>query len=180
MNFNEYQELSKRTANPHANEIYNYAMGLAGESGELIDIFKKAMFHGHALKQLQILKEAGDVLWYTTQLMRILEIKIDNVFEKVDKQYAGLNIKEQYEKKHVLICCLNLSDTVGMINGHVDAERFTKQQLEGLFANIFRNLYFLGAVIDLTLEEIAEANIKKLKDRYPDGFSQEASINRED
>lgn len=31
----------------------------------------------------------------------------------------------------------------------------------------------------ITLEEVVEHNIAKLKARYPDGFSEEASINRE-
>ncbi len=36
----------------------------------------------------------------------------------------------------------------------------------------------LASCADLTLSEVAEANIAKLKARYPDGFSNEASINR--
>ena len=31
---------------------------------------------------------------------------------------------------------------------------------------------------NLTLEEVMDYNIKKLKERYPDGFSSERSINR--
>lgn len=43
-------------------------------------------------------------------------------------------------------------------------------------------LWFIAELADvhgLTLEEIAEANIDKLKMRYPDGFSEDASVNRE-
>jgi len=35
-----------------------------------------------------------------------------------------------------------------------------------------------ASILDLELEEIATANIVKLKDRYPEGFSAERSINR--
>lgn len=38
----------------------------------------------------------------------------------------------------------------------------------------------LATFLDLTLEEIAYENIEKLKKRYPDGFSEEASRNREE
>jgi hypothetical protein len=31
---------------------------------------------------------------------------------------------------------------------------------------------------DLTLNEIAEMNVEKLRERYPEGFSEERSINR--
>ncbi|MGN0449077.1 MAG: nucleoside triphosphate pyrophosphohydrolase family protein, partial [Ruminococcus sp.] len=116
MNFNEYQELSKRTMpEPEIKgvilRIYdkqakaNYAMGLSGESGEVTDLIKKELFHGHSEDPFGIQKELGDVLHY----------------------------------------------------------------LSGL-----------ATMYGLTLEEVAMANIEKLKKRYPDGFSQEASINRED
>lgn len=36
----------------------------------------------------------------------------------------------------------------------------------------------LATTVGLTLEEIAEGNIEKLKKRYPEGFSEERSINR--
>jgi NTP pyrophosphatase (non-canonical NTP hydrolase) len=34
------------------------------------------------------------------------------------------------------------------------------------------------SVLQLDMEEVAEANVKKLKKRYPDGFSKERSVNR--
>ena len=71
MNFNEYQELSKRTAAKHDNELINYGLGIAGESGEVADQIKKAMFHGHNIGKEEIKKELGDVLWYTSQIARI-------------------------------------------------------------------------------------------------------------
>lgn len=36
----------------------------------------------------------------------------------------------------------------------------------------------LARLTQLTLEEVAEANIIKLKKRYPNGFSEERSVNR--
>lgn len=107
MNFNEYQALASRTANDDGDlyEIANYGLGITGEAGEVADLIKKAVFHGHDIPVKDLKKELGDVLWYVSQLARV--------------------------------------------NG-------------------------------LSLENIAIANIEKLKKRYPDGFSQEASINRED
>jgi NTP pyrophosphatase (non-canonical NTP hydrolase) len=43
-------------------------------------------------------------------------------------------------------------------------------------------LWFLAELADvhgLTLDEIAEANIDKLRRRYPEGFSEEDSLHRE-
>lgn len=105
MNLNDYQSLASRTAASHGNELVNYGLGIAGESGEVADLIKKAMFHGHTIDIGEVKKELGDVLWYLANIARI----------------AGLR-----------------------------------------------------------LDEVAEANISKLQRRYPEGFSTEASINREE
>lgn len=103
MDFNQYQEAATRTANPHDNALANYGLGIAGEAGEVADLIKKYVFHGHDIDREDIKKELGDVLWYLS----------------------------------------NIAET----------------------ANI-------------SLEEIAIANIEKLKRRYPEGFNKEASVNR--
>ena len=36
----------------------------------------------------------------------------------------------------------------------------------------------LSSMFGIDMEEVAEANIEKLRKRYPDGFSKERSINR--
>ena len=79
------------------------AMGLTGESGELVDYLKKWVGHGHPLDTDNVEKELGDVLWYIAELCNAL----------------GLDMGKSAQK-----------------------------------------------------------NVEKLKARYPDGFSQAASINR--
>ncbi|GHO85363.1 MazG nucleotide pyrophosphohydrolase domain-containing protein [Dictyobacter formicarum] len=39
-------------------------LGLTGESGEIADSVKKALFQGHDIDAVHIAKELGDVLWY--------------------------------------------------------------------------------------------------------------------
>jgi NTP pyrophosphatase (non-canonical NTP hydrolase) len=113
MDFNTYQELSKRTMPKMVegkHEFYydekafvNYTFGLAGETGEFVDLMKKEMFHGHPEDSDKKKKELGDILHYI----------------------AGL-------------CTMN----------------------------------------GWRMEEIATMNVVKIQERYPDGFSQERSINR--
>lgn len=112
MKMNEYQELSKRTLPPsdlsktkRALNLSNYGMGLAGESGEVVDILKKHLHHNHSLDRGELKNELGDTLHY----------------------------------------------------------------LSGI-----------ASMVGLTLEEIATANIEKLKKRYPNGFNSIDSINREE
>jgi NTP pyrophosphatase (non-canonical NTP hydrolase) len=108
MDFTQYQLESKRTIpqNKWVNTIVsNFCMGLAGETGEVVDYLKKVYHHDHELDKDVIVKEMGDVLWYLSGLATIL----------------GIN-----------------------------------------------------------LEDIAVENIEKLKKRYPEGFSTERSVNRDD
>ena len=107
MDFMEYQMACKRTVN---NDLglretrINFAMGLA-EAGELQDVVKKHLFHGHCYEtsRQKVLDEAGDLLWYLA----------------------------------------NLCDSY-----------------------------------DIGLQAVASYNVEKLKKRYPEGFSEEASRNR--
>ena len=52
MDIREYQEKAERTINYGLNfneQVSNLCMGLAGETGEVIDIIKKCFYHGHKL-----------------------------------------------------------------------------------------------------------------------------------
>ena len=109
MTFDEYQEAARQTSGTsNTDTIYEgvscAVLGLAGESGEVVDLIKKWAFHGHSLPTHKMREELGDVLWYLSD-----------------------------------ICSL----------------------------------------LGYSLEAIARQNIAKLQRRYPDGFSSERSINRD-
>lgn len=66
MSPNEYQKEALRTAgtNNLGDLMLNGVMGLAGESGECVDMMKKHLFQGHELDKAHLAKELGDVAWY--------------------------------------------------------------------------------------------------------------------
>lgn len=99
---NSYQAMSARTS---GTGLEISIMGLCGEAGEVADLYKKWIGHGHPPDREKLVKELGDVLWY-------------------------------------------LSD--------------------------------LASKAGISLQEVANKNVKKLMRRYPEGFSTERSINRED
>ncbi len=120
----EYQELAMRTNDRchigrlqgaineswnsnefNAGDLVCAIFGLTGEGGEVADIVKKQIFHGHMFDVDEIKKELGDVMWY------------------------------------VAMCC---------------------------------------NVLNISLDDVMQGNIDKLRKRYPDGFSEQASINREE
>ena len=92
MKFSEYQIHSARTMPKLLEQkdlLTNMSMGLAGESGELIDHLKKACFHGHEINQTYVSKELGDILWYIAGLATALNIDLDeSAQENIDKLKA--------------------------------------------------------------------------------------------
>jgi NTP pyrophosphatase (non-canonical NTP hydrolase) len=83
MKLNEYQELSKRTM-PNEGlrmDLSNYAMGLFGEGGEVVDLLKKVVHHGHPMTSenyTKLKEELGDVMHYVSGLCTLLKIDLDD------------------------------------------------------------------------------------------------------
>lgn len=103
MTLDEYQAEQNRTGN--GSSLIVFVLGLGGEAGEVIDLIKKYIGHGHPLDRERLLRELGDVLWYVSAI-------------------AG--------------------------------------------------------ALGFTLEEVARANVAKLRARYPDGFDPARSQNRDE
>lgn len=115
MKFNEYQELAERTANRGPEDtaekrFTNFAFGLAGETGEVIDCLKKHLFHGHPLDREKLKIELGDVMWYiattaTTAGIFLDDIAVGNI-EKLRSRYPegfskenSINRKEERKEE---------------------------------------------------------------------------------
>ena len=92
MELNEYQRLASRTAK-HGSRVENWALGLCGEAGEVADLIKKMIFHGHSYDTSKIRDELGDVLWYVSVLAREFDISLDEVakynLSKLESRYPG-------------------------------------------------------------------------------------------
>ena len=71
--------------------ILNGLMGLNGEAGECIDIFKKHLFQGHELDEEHLAEELGDVAWYLAVTADALGYSLQEIFkmniEKLRKRY---------------------------------------------------------------------------------------------
>ena len=103
MNFNEYQELAMRTANSECKNIANFGLGLTGESGEVVEIIKKHLFHGHELDKEKIVKEMGDCAWYLALGCEVLGVKFEDVInsniDKLKKRYPdGFNFDKSINR----------------------------------------------------------------------------------
>lgn len=66
-------------------------LGLAGETGEVVDVYKKYLRDGK-LDQEHMLEELGDVLWYLFNIFTLLNISLEEVMDynvkKLNKRYG--------------------------------------------------------------------------------------------
>lgn len=81
----------------------NMCMGLAGETGETVDIFKKHIYQGKDLDINDVIEEIGDILWYIANLCNVNKITMkecmESNVEKLRKRYPnGFSIKDALER----------------------------------------------------------------------------------
>ena len=107
MQINEYQNLAMMTLNKDLTKkeaLVNSVMGLNGEAGEVIDLVKKHLFHGHVLNKEELIKELGDVAWYLAEAAYALDIDLETILklniEKLKKRYPeGFSTKNSINRK---------------------------------------------------------------------------------
>lgn len=91
MDFNEYQEKANRTLLGNEQVLTNCALGLAGESGQVVNLVKNYTFRGSELDKDELTKEMGDVLWYLSQVAEWADIPFDDIakrnIQSLEKRY---------------------------------------------------------------------------------------------
>lgn len=105
MDFDEYEKLASRTAifneSQQLYRLYDLGLGVAGETGELVEKLKKAIRDdgGEITDERReaLKKEIGDVLWYLSQLSRALGFSFSDIaqanIDKLWKRYEEGRIK---------------------------------------------------------------------------------------
>lgn len=106
MTGNEYQKLAMRTNDGNSLKrltsammeceekcdlpgILNGCLGLSGEVGELLDMFKKWIYHRKPLDEEHAKRELGDVMWYVAMICHSFGWDLDEILQmNVDKLKA--------------------------------------------------------------------------------------------
>ena len=101
--FQEEALRSMRSDLPYEAICSNMCMGLAGETGETVDIFKKHIYQGKDLDINDVIEEVGDILWYIANLCNVNKITMkecmESNVEKLRKRYPnGFSIKDALER----------------------------------------------------------------------------------
>ena len=118
----EYQKLAMRTRDDDASSrlmqailygadqhtdtshIIEACMGLSGEVGEMVDMFKKNVFHQKPLDDAHAVRELGDILWYIALICDAkgwdLEMVMELNIEKLRQRYPdGFGVERANNRK---------------------------------------------------------------------------------
>lgn len=106
MQLREYQEKSKRTMNMDLEKreaLSNMIFGITGETGEVVDLFKKHLFQGHDLDIQHLKEELGDVMFYMVNLCNLIGVQMEDVIEgnynKLLKRYPeGFDVEKSINR----------------------------------------------------------------------------------
>lgn len=119
MRFDEYQRLAMRTNDGYCmmrlknaldtpfvdlGETINASLGLSGEVGELNDLLKKVIFHGHPIETDHVKKEIGDIMWYTALMCESFGFDMGEIAQmNIDKLKArypqGFSVEKSLHRK---------------------------------------------------------------------------------
>jgi NTP pyrophosphatase (non-canonical NTP hydrolase) len=84
--------------------LLNVALGLVGEAGELVEMIKKTVYHGHVYELAEWEEEIGDGLFYYAFLCTVLGIDlaavmVGNVAKLTDRYPNGFSQKDSVNRK---------------------------------------------------------------------------------
>ena len=85
MTLEEYQKFASQGILPATLErepVIGFALGLAGEAGEVADDIKKKYFHGRNVDPEHTIEELGDVMWYVANLATQYNISLNEILER--------------------------------------------------------------------------------------------------
>lgn len=113
----EYQEVTLRTWNNKTDfggRVSNAALGLTGEAGEVADIVKKAIYHGHGFDPShcpgeeegnvhKLALELGDIMYYVAIMANEIGYTLQDIAEmnitKLAKRYPDGFSREDSQKR---------------------------------------------------------------------------------
>ena len=148
--------------------LLHAAMGLCTETAELYELESEQ----HELEEL------GDICWYVALGLDALGVSWEAV-EIMDFDIFMAEVRGETADESVMIYATDLLD---MMKKNVFYGRpvNTEKALGDLV--LIKNCLHWGLVAggsDLTLDQVVDANVKKLMARFPDKFSEDAANNRD-
>lgn len=172
MDLHAFQEASKRTQCIPDPKLARrvVALGLISEPGEIADLVKKHLGQGHPLDRGKLIEEAGDCLFYLAWAATLDSVALE--------EWSSMTSMRKEASRSEMLAYLRgfaLDDSAKNL-----ARTLADWGKYGVVADALLYLARLAAEVDATLDEVADANVEKLRRRFPEGWSPEADMARVD
>jgi hypothetical protein len=186
-NYLEYADLAYRTAKPldFEKEVFHYTLGLGDEAGELQDAEDPVNFQ----------EELGDLNWFYACFLKIIIEDRDGFLYGLDFSMAqfitSINILHEKRIRDEEFKNISLVNSVFTLQGIVKSQFIYGKDRR---LDLLKALLQVGVGINRAMSDFAnhnriplpdlyrkvwQANIEKLKTRYPDKYTDEKAINRD-
>ena len=102
------------------------------------------------------------------------------------QKLAMTTLNPELDKKDVLIngvmgLCGESGEVIDIVKKHLaQGHELDKEKIIKELGDVAWYMAEIATVLDVELEDVLAQNIEKLKKRYPEGFSTEKSLNREE
>lgn len=146
-------------------------VGLCTECGELVDCASK----GPDMDVLNFKEELGDLMWYLSLCVDSLGIRWAKIIVLATQCLPEQKAWGGYVDTIIILSSklLDIAKCKIYYNRNVSQDT-VEMLLGGLLSNVSRIVVDLGSSMD----EILDINAKKLRARYPDGYSDDLANNR--
>ncbi|MHA7322828.1 nucleoside triphosphate pyrophosphohydrolase family protein [Burkholderia pseudomallei] len=183
MNFEQYKPLALRTEKPLATSLLRLqhaSLGLTTEHGEFTTEVKRLWAYQKPLTQEMrehIFEELGDILWYVAIGADALDFEIPEYQHLFDFDLSALPLAEQLQ-----IVANRISVEIGFFTYEVPLHQDPRARTGAMrsLVNILSGVAHACDALDMPLEEVMSANIAKLKQRFPDAYTNAAAEARAD
>ncbi len=161
----EYQQNALRTASMNLGpqvELAVRALGLCGEASEFSE----------EMDPEKLMLEAGDILWYVAALAKAVDTNMSDLVSQLDfDTFQTLHAEDFYDRSPEELLCVTAGKIAEKVKKHVGhgkplASDFIRDQLVTAVMLVGQAL----GIYYISLNDAAEANVAKLKARYPQGF----------
>lgn len=151
--------------------LSNFAIGLVGEAGEVVDVIKKHLYHGEPLAQEKLVKELGDCLWYwmaICQLVGVPAVTEDLLTIGITDSHLPSN---EHREEAIADRCLRMSELVGRMSGilgfHLfDGADLDKEDMSRVASRMLTNWLMLCRFFEISPHEVMQVNRDKLRARH--------------
>ena len=102
------------------------------------------------------------------------------------QKLAMITLNPELDKKDMLIngvmgLCGESGEVIDIVKKHLaQGHELDKEKIIKELGDVAWYMAEIATVLDVDLEDVLVQNIEKLKKRYPEGFSTEKSVNREE